>query len=126
MLRWGLIPSWADDPSVGSRMINARAEAVAERPAFRAALKKRRSLILADGFFEWAKVDGGKQPWYFALRDGGPFAFTGLWERWEKGEAPIESCTLVTCPANAIVGPVHDRMPVMLSPEEYARWLDPE
>ena len=125
-LRWGLIPSWADDPAIGLRLINARAETAAEKPAFRAAFRQRRCLVLADGFFEWAKSGGGKQPYHFRLKDGGPFAFAGLWELWSKGEEPIESCTLLTTEANDMVGPVHDRMPVLLEPEAYGRWLDPQ
>ena len=123
-LRWGLIPPWADDPAIGHRMINARAETVAERPAFRAALRRRRCLVVADGFYEWRRQDGRKQPFYFRLKDGGPFAFAGLWERWQKGDGPIESCTLITTEANDLVGPVHDRMPVVLDgPEAEAMWL---
>lgn len=124
-LRWGLIPSWAEDPGIGNRMINARAETVAEKPAFRSAFRRRRCLIVADGFYEWRRQDGRTQPFYFRLRDGGPFAIAGLWERWEKGDEPIESCTLLTTGANDVVGPVHDRMPVVLDPAEYGRWLDP-
>jgi putative SOS response-associated peptidase YedK len=125
-LRWGLIPSWADDPSIGNRMINAQAETAAEKPAYRSAFRLRRCLVLADGFYEWAKANGAKQPHYFQLKDGSPFAFAGLWERWAKGEEPIESCTLLTTEANEAVGPVHQRMPVILEPKEYGRWLDPQ
>jgi putative SOS response-associated peptidase YedK len=125
MLRWGLIPSWADDPAIGNRMINARAETVAEKPAFRTAFQKRRCLVVADGFYEW-KRENGKTPYYFRLKDSSPFAFAGLWERWDKGEEPVESCTLLTCEANGVVAPVHGRMPVILKPEGYARWLDLE
>ena len=124
LLQWGLIPSWADDPAIGNRLINARAETVAEKPAFRTAFKKRRCLVVADGFYEW-KRENGKTPYYFRLKDSSPFAFAGLWERWEKGEEPVESCTLLTCEANGVVAPVHGRMPVILKPEDYARWLDP-
>src|SRR3954451_21977496 len=124
-LKWGLIPPWVEEPGIGNRLINARAETVAERPAFRSAFRQRRCLLAADGFYEWKRGDG-RTPYYFRLKDGGPFAFAGLWERWEKGEEPIESCTLITTPANGLVGPVHDRMPVILKPEDYARWLDPE
>jgi putative SOS response-associated peptidase YedK len=126
MLRWGLIPSWADDPSIGNRMINARAETVAEKPAYRSAFRLRRCLVPADGFYEWAKANGAKQPHYFQLKDGGPFAFAGLWERWAKGKEPIESCTLLTTEANEVVSPVHQRVPVILEPKEYGRWLDPQ
>jgi putative SOS response-associated peptidase YedK len=125
-LRWGLIPSWADDPLIGNRMINARAETAAQKPAYRSAFRLRRCLVLADGFFEWANTNGAKQPHYFQLKDGGPFAFAGLWERWAKGEEPIESCTLLTTEANEVVSPVHQRMPVLLEPEDYGRWLDPQ
>ena len=124
MLRWGLIPAWADDPAIGYKMINARAETVADKPAYRSAFKKRRCLIPADSFYEWAKSGKHKQPWNFALPDGGPFAFAGLWETWSKGDGPVESCTLVTTEANGTVAPVHARMPVILLPEEYGRWLD--
>lgn len=125
LLRWGLIPSWADDPAIGNKLINARAETVAEKPAFRAAFKKRRGLILGDGFYEWQRTNG-KTPFYFRLKDEAPFAFAGLFERWEKGAESVESCTLITTKANGVVGPVHDRMPVILKPEDYARWLAPE
>jgi putative SOS response-associated peptidase YedK len=125
-LRWGLIPRWADDPSIGNRMINARAESVAEKPAFRAALRQRRCLVVADGFYEWQKIDKRKQPHFIRMRDDRPFAFAGLWERWEGPQrGPIESCTLLTTDANDVVRPIHDRMPVILVPDAYALWLDP-
>jgi putative SOS response-associated peptidase YedK len=126
LLRWGLVPSWADDLSIGYKLINARAETVADKPSFRLALRSRRCLVLADGFFEWAKAGGKKQPYYFRLREGKPFAFAGLWERWTKGGEPVESCTIVTTGANELVRPVHERMPVILPPESYGAWLDPE
>lgn len=97
---------------------------MAEKPAFRSAFKKRRCLVLADGFYEWKRDKGGKTPYYFQLKDQSPFAFAGLWERWEKGEEPLESCTLITTQANGVVGSVHDRMPVVLDPSSFARWLD--
>jgi len=127
-LRWGLVPHWADDPAIGNRMINARSESVAEKPAFRTSFKKKRCLVLADGFYEWQKVAGGKkQPWYFRLAGGDPFAFAGLWASWGKGEGePIESCTLLTTDANELVRKVHHRMPVILDPADYDLWLDPE
>jgi putative SOS response-associated peptidase YedK len=131
-LRWGLVPFWADDPSIGNRMINARAETVAEKPAFRDSFKKRRCLVLADGFYEWQKVkgDSGKQPWHFEMADGSPFAFAGLWSSWrpkdEEDAEPLETCNLLTTDANAVVKPVHHRMPVILRPEDYELWLDPE
>ena len=125
MFKWGLIPSWAKEPGIGNSLINARADTVAEKPAFRSAFKKRRCLAPADGFYEW-KRENGKTPYYFRLKDESPFAFAGLWERWEKGDEPVESCTLITCEANGDVAPVHNRMPVILKPEDYARWLDPK
>ncbi|MFB2835267.1 SOS response-associated peptidase [Floridanema evergladense] len=127
MLRWGLIPSWAKDAKMGAKLINARGETVAEKPAFRAAFKKRRCLILADGFYEWHTQDGEKQPFYFRLENGEPFAFAGLWEHWEKGEGEsIESCTIITTEANELMRPVHDRMPVIIDSKNYEQWLDPE
>jgi putative SOS response-associated peptidase YedK len=125
MLKWGLIPAWAKDPKIGNSLANARADTVAEKPAFRSAFKRRRCLVVADGFYEWSKGDGGKIPYYFQLKDGRPFGFAGLWERWEKGEEPVESCTLITTEANGVVGQIHDRMPVILMPDDYDRWLDP-
>src|SRR5262245_42206111 len=127
LVRWGLVPSWADDVSIGYKMINARSETVAEKPSFRAAFKQRRCLVLADGFFEWQPRDGKKQPWLFRIQGGEPFAFAGLWERWEKGEGePLESCTIITTEANDTVRPVHNRMPVILPQDSLAAWLDPE
>lgn len=125
MLHWGLIPSWADDPEIGNRMINARAETVAEKPSYRKAFKKSRCLILADGFYEWQKTDSGKQPFHIRMQDGAPFAFAGLWEIWDKGDG-LRSCTIITTDANDLVGEVHNRMPVILHPEDYAMWLDPD
>ena len=124
MLRRGLIPARAADFAIGYRMINARAETVADKPADRSAFRKRRCLIPADSFYEWAEAGKHKQPWNFSLQGGGPFAFAGLWERWTKGDEPVESCALLTTGANATVAPVHDRMPVILLPEESGRWLD--
>ena len=125
-LHWGLIPSWAKDRTIGSRMINARSETVAEKPAFRAALRSRRCLIVADGFYEWQRLGGRKQPYFMSLRGGGPFAFAGLWERWAGAGAEfVESCTILTTNANETVAPIHDRMPVILDPQDHAAWLDP-
>jgi putative SOS response-associated peptidase YedK len=124
LLRWGLVPSWAKDTK-GAPLINARADTVATKPAFRAAFKRRRCLIVADGFYEWQQQDG-KQPYLIRLRTGRPFAFAGLWERWEKGSEPVESCTIITTDANDLLGRLHDRMPVILPPENYDRWLMPE
>ncbi len=132
-LRWGLIPSWAKEPGIGNRMINARAETIAEKPAFRAAFRRRRCLIPADGFYEWKTERGRKQPYRIALESGAPFAFAGLWERWEgsggdgaPGIGAIESCTIVTTEANERLRAIHHRMPVILAPEAYDLWLDPD
>jgi len=123
--RWGLVPSWARDPAMGARTINARCETVAVKPAFRAALRRRRCLIPADGFYEWRREGNRKQPFYFSLPNGSLFAFAGLWERWEGAGEPLESCTILTTGANDAVAPVHDRMPVILAPEAHGPWLDP-
>ncbi len=125
-LRWGLIPSWAKDPAIGNRMINARAETAAEKPAFRAAFRRRRCLVAADGFYEWQRTGGKKQPYFIHLHDDRPFGFAGLWESWEGPDhSHIESCTLLTTGPNELLRPIHDRMPVILGPESYAPWLDP-
>jgi len=125
-LRWGLIPSWADDPSIGNRMINARAEGVADKPSFRSAFKKSRCLIVADGFYEWKKLDKSKQPYYIKLQDECPFAFAGLAEHWHRGDQTIDSCTIITTDPNELMVGIHDRMPVILPPDAYDLWLDPE
>ncbi|PSB18143.1 SOS response-associated peptidase [Phormidesmis priestleyi ULC007] len=125
-LRWGLIPSWSKDPAIGAKLINARSETVTEKPSFRSAFKQRRCLILADGFYEWRKQSGKKQPFYFRLEDSSPFAFAGLWERWHDSEDDrLETCTILTTEANQTVAQVHDRMPVILHADSYDRWLDP-
>jgi putative SOS response-associated peptidase YedK len=126
-LRWGLIPSWASDSAIGNKLLNARCETVAEKPSFRAAFRKRRCLIPASGFFEWQKQSGGrKQPYFIRPRDGGLFAFAGLWECWHdpRGE-PVESCTILTTEANALMRTLHDRMPVLVDPSSDEVWLDP-
>lgn len=126
MLRWGLIPPWANDATIGSRMINARAETVASKPSFRSAFRRRRCLIVADGFYEWQKVQRGKQPFHIRMCDKSPFAFAGLWEHWENAEGDsIDSCTIITIEPNDLLAPLHDRMPVILPPCDYAAWLDP-
>jgi putative SOS response-associated peptidase YedK len=125
MLRWGLIPSWADDPSIGNRMINARAETVFQKPSFRKPFKNSRCLVLTDGFYEWQRTPDGKQPYYIHMKDGAPFAFAGLWETWRNGEE-IRSCTILTTDANELVGQIHPRMPVILPPKDYELWLDPD
>ncbi len=128
LFRWGLIPSWAKDPAIGNKMINARAETLTEKPAFRAAYRRRRCLILADGFYEWQAQAGSrtKTPFYFKLASGKAFGFAGLWEFWQSAAGDeICSCTIITTDANALVASVHDRMPVILPPEAHAAWLDP-
>ncbi len=125
-LRWGLIPSWAKDLSIGSQLINAQAETAATKPAFRSAFRKRRYLILADGFYEWKKENRHKQPFHIRLHDGRPFAFAGLWEHWDAGEGlAIDSCTILTTTPNDLLRPLHHRMAVILEPENYDLWLDP-
>lgn len=128
MLRWGLIPSWAQDAKIGASLINARADTIATKPAFRAAFKRRRCLIPADGFYEWKKGEGKtKQPFYIRLKQEYPFAFAGLWEHWEGADhSDIDSCTIITTDANDTLRPLHDRMPVILHEEDYDRWLDPK
>lgn len=127
--QWGLIPSWAKDPKIGGRMINARAETLAEKPAYRTALARRRCLIPADGFYEWKEADnpveGGKTPMHFRRRDGALFAFAGLWDEWHAPDGtPLRSCTIITGTPNPLVAPVHDRMPIILRPENEGAWLD--
>jgi putative SOS response-associated peptidase YedK len=123
--RWGLIPSWADDPSIGNRMINARAETVAGKPAFRHSVRAKRCLIVSDGFYEWRKLNGRKQPYYIRMKDDHPFAFAGLWEEWGRDAGAIRSCTIITTDANELMAPIHDRMPVIVHPSDYGLWLDP-
>jgi len=123
--KWGLVPSWAKDVSMGARLINARSETIEEKPSFRDAFKKRRCIIPADGFYEWQRNGGKKQPFFFRMRDEHPFGFAGLWERWEgEGGQAINSCTILTTEANEVLRPVHDRMPVILHPGDYPLWLN--
>jgi putative SOS response-associated peptidase YedK len=125
LLKWGLIPSWAKDDLMSARLINARSETVAEKPAFREAFKRSRCIIPADGFYEWKREGAGKQPFFFSLRDGRVFGFAGLWDRWRGPDGGvIESCTILTTEANEVLKEVHDRMPVILHPETYDQWLD--
>jgi putative SOS response-associated peptidase YedK len=125
LLRWGLIPSWSKDPAIGNRLINARAETAREKPSFRNAFKRHRCLIPANGFYEWQRLERGKQPFYIRMRDGHPFAFAGLWDRWESpDEGIVETCAILTTDANDVLAPIHDRMPVILPAIEYDRWLD--
>lgn len=125
MLRWGLVPFWAGNSSIGHRMINARAETVAGKPAFRAAYRHRRCLVLADGFYEWQRKESGKTPYYISAADGQPFAFAALWEHWNSKDSDesIQSTTLITTGANEFMAPLHHRMPVVLSPATADTWL---
>ena len=124
-VKWGLVPHWAKEPKSDYSTINARAETVAAKPAFRDAFRRRRCLVPADGFYEWQKRGTHKQPWYIHRRDRKPFAFAGLWERWQKGEETLETCTIIVTEASGLVRAIHERMPVILSPADYRRWLDP-
>ena len=125
-MRWGLIPFWAKDPKIGARMINARSETVAEKPAFRNALKKRRCLVLADGYYEWQKTPVGKRPYRIIMKSGEPFAMAGLWETWKDPQGNVvPSCTIITTAANDFLAPIHNRMPVILPRESEELWLDP-
>jgi putative SOS response-associated peptidase YedK len=132
-VRWGLVPSWAKDLSIGDRQINARAETITTKPAYKRAFAKRRAIVPADGFYEWQKLAGKKQkqPWFIRRRDGEPLAFAGLWEVWHDAtigdEAPrLRTCAIITTDANDLLQPIHDRMPVVLPEPEWDRWLDPE
>lgn len=126
LMRWGLIPSWATDPAIGAQTINARSETAATKPSFREPLQKRRCLIPADGFYEWQRRAGRKQPFCFEVGDGGIFAFAGLWDRWRgKDGTVVETCTILTTTPNELLADVHDRMPVILPEDQYDRWLDP-
>ena len=125
---WGLIPMWAKDPSIGNRLINARAETLEEKPAFRGSLKYKRCLILADGFYEWKGAEGKKvkTPYFIHMKDRKPFAFAGLWDSWNSPDGSlVKSCTIITTEPNELTGIIHNRMPVILHPRDYAKWLDP-
>jgi putative SOS response-associated peptidase YedK len=126
LVRWGLIPSWAKDASGAAGMINARSETAPTKPAFRDALKSRRCIVPADGFYEWSRTRAGKQPYCFEVNDGELFVFAGLWERWkDPGGNWIRTCSILTTTPNAVTSAVHDRMPVILEPDAYDLWLDP-
>jgi len=126
-MRWGLVPFWAKDVSIGNRMINTRGETLAEKPAFRSAFKKHRCLVLADGFYEWQKVGKIKVPTHIRMKNREPFAFAGLYEYWKtKSGQMLESCTIITTTPNELMKPIHHRMPVILSPEDEKKWLNPE
>ena len=125
---WGLIPSWAKDPSIGNRLINARAETLAEKPAFKGSFKHKRCLILADGFYEWKAATGtkGKVPHYIQMKSAGPFGFAGLWAEWRNSDgAELRSCTIITTGPNELMAPIHNRMPAIIRPEDRTTWLDP-
>ena len=124
LLRWGLVPRWAKDPKLATRLNNARGETVAQKPSFRDAYRRRRCLVPANGFYEWQRIGSRKQPYYIAPAQGTLFAFAGLWERWEGDGGALETCAIVTTDANAPMQAIHDRMPVILAPQAYARWLD--
>ncbi len=125
MLRWGLVPSWAKDPSIGNRMINARAETVAEKPSFRAAYSRRRCIVLADGFYEWRRAGDVKTPYFISLASGGPFGLAGLWENWHDRESDesVQTTTLITTAANDFMRPLHHRMPMILETDAANDWL---
>ncbi len=126
LLRWGLVPAWAKDPAIGDKLIHARAETVAEKPSFKAAYRARRCLVIADGFYEWRRDGRVSQPFRIEMRDGSPFAIAGLWEHWAApGHAALESFALLTTDANAVLAPIHNRMPVILETGHQAAWLDP-
>jgi putative SOS response-associated peptidase YedK len=133
-MRWGLVPFWAEDVSIGSRLINARAEGIGAKPAFRAAFKQRRCIVPVSGFYEWKRTGAGapkargkeaKQPYYITPAEGKVLALAGLWERWDKGQGPLETFTIITCAPNAMMRELHDRMPVVLEPSQFGPWLDP-
>lgn len=126
MLRWGLVPYWAKDPSIGNRLINARAETVDSKPAFREAFSRRRCLVPASGFYEWGETPLGKRPYFVSLADGGPMGLAALWESWRRGTESVESCAIITTDANALLASVHGRMPVLLSSQDSESWLSRE
>ena len=125
-LKWGLVPAWSDEPKTAYSTINARAETVAQKPAFRSAFRHRRCLIAADGFYEWhPQPDGQKQPYFIYLKEHVPFAFAGIWEHWAQNGKTLDSCSIIVTAANSLMQPIHERMPVILSPDQYDAWLDP-
>jgi putative SOS response-associated peptidase YedK len=126
LLRWGLVPSFAEDQGGGHHLVNARSETVARKPAFREPFRKRRCLVPATGFYEWRRVGRARDPYLLKMGDGRTFAFAGVWDRWEGETARLESCSILTTAANALVAPIHDRMPVILDRSTYDLWLDPD
>jgi putative SOS response-associated peptidase YedK len=123
-LHWGLVPSWSKDSKISSHLINARAETLTEKPSFKNAYRHRRCLIPATGFFEWQTTDVGKQPYHIHQADNALFAFAGIWEHWEHDQQSVFSCSIITTSANAKIAPIHNRMPVIIAPDDYKRWLD--
>ena len=123
---WGLIPSWADDPKIGNKLLNARAETIAEKPSFRDAFRKRRCLLVADGFYEWRREGKSKRPFHIRRRDGRPFGMAGLFEHWRRGDLAVDSCTIVTTTPNELMAELHDRMPVIVDAADFETWLDPQ
>jgi len=126
LARWGLVPAWSKEPKTKYSTINARIESVAEKPTYRAAFKHRRCLIPADGFYEWKVVNGHKVPHHIRMRDGGVFAFAGLWEHWEGDGEALDSCSIIVMPANDVMRPLHERMPAFIAPVHYDYWIDPK
>ncbi len=126
LLRWGLVPYWSKDKTIGSKMINARSETARQKPSFRDAFLRRRVLIPVSGFYEWKKEEGGKQPYLIGMNGGHPLALAGLWESWGRGGEYLETCTILTTSPNSLISPIHNRMPVIISTEGYRDWLDPE
>ena len=124
LIKWGLVPSWADDPAVGQRMMNARSDSVAMKPSYEESFRKRRCLILADGYYEWTGAGKTRVPYFFHLAGDRDFALAGLWDRWSKSETPLDTCTVITTDASPLAATVHHRMPVVLNPDDAAEWLD--
>ncbi|PET69444.1 hypothetical protein CN533_22880 [Priestia megaterium] len=125
-MKWGLVPSWSKDSKIGYKMINARAEGIDQKPSFKTPFKRKRCLIVCDGFYEWKKEGTNKQPFRFVMEDGRPFAFAGLWDEWDKNGEPLYSCTIITTTSNKITQEVHNRMPVILEEDAYDLWMDSE
>jgi len=126
LMKWGLVPFWSKDATIGYKMINARSEGIENKNSFKNPLRKRRCLVLADGFYEWKKDKGAGVPYFIRLKSGEPFAFAGLWDRWDKGEEPLQTFTIITTDNNELIRPIHNRMPVILHQKDEAVWLDPE
>ena len=124
-VNWGLVPSWADDPKIGARMINARAETIDQKNSFKHPFKRKRCLVIADGFYEWRSTGEGKRPFFIHRQDDRPFAFAAIWDNWGRDGGEFESASIITTEPNELMKPIHDRMPVILAREDYAEWLDP-